>query len=352
MATLEKRLSDEGEITYRVKVRIKGHPPQTATFKRRTDAKQWAQKIESDIRRGRHFDDVMAKKYTLAEAIDKYNDEVLSLKPNSTKNQKHYLKWWKKSIGSYRLVDINAALIAESRQILLNEPNQFGKTKSVSTANRYCTALGHLLNVAIKEWEWIQYNPFNRIKKFKEPRGRVRFLSELERKRLLEACKESNNPYLYIIVVLALSTGARKMELLTLTWADIDLTRQSIILHETKNDERRVLPLKSYALELIKKLSSNSSPDSDYIFPAKGKNQPIDIRTAWENALIKAGIKDFRFHDLRHSTASYLAMNGANLAEIAGVLGHKTLQMVKRYSHLSEPHTASVVERMNNKIFG
>lgn len=170
--------------------------------------------------------------------------------------------------------------------------------------------------------------------------------------QLLEACKESNNSYLYTIVVLALSTGGRKMELLNLTWSDVDFSRGVITLHETKNEERRLLPLKGYALELIQGLAQASSPDYDYIFPAKDKNQPIDIRTAWENALLKAGIKDFRFHALRHSTASYLAMNGANLAEIAEVLGHKTLQMVKRYAHLSEVHTASVVEKMNNKIFG
>ena len=100
----------------------------------------------------------------------------------------------------------------------------------------------------------------------------------------------------------------------------------------------------------------------DYVFPsqkpAKDKTsgkliyQPIDIRTAWENALKNAEIEDFRFHDLRHSAASYLAMNGASLAEIAEVLGHKTLQMVKRYAHLSEAHTSTVVASMNEKIFG
>ena len=89
------------------------------------------------------------------------------------------------------------------------------------------------------------------------------------------------------------------------------------------------------------------------VFPSAIKPQkPIEIRKSWLNALEKAGIEDFRFHDLRHSTASYLAMNGATLAEIAEVLGHKTLAMVKRYSHLSEAHTAGVLERMNQKFLG
>jgi len=103
---------------------------------------------------------------------------------------------------------------------------------------------------------------------------------------------------------------------------------------------------------LMKEHFKNRNENTNCVFPAKNLIDPIDIRTPFETALIKAEIKDFRWHDLRHSCASYLAMNGATLAEIAGVLGHKTLSMVKRYSHISEAHTTKVVERMNNKIFG
>jgi integrase len=88
------------------------------------------------------------------------------------------------------------------------------------------------------------------------------------------------------------------------------------------------------------------------VFPSKNFKDPIDIRTPWETAIKRAKVSDFRFHDLRHSAASYLAMNGASLAEIAEILGHKTLQMVKRYSHLSESHTSKVVAAMNEKLFG
>ena len=89
------------------------------------------------------------------------------------------------------------------------------------------------------------------------------------------------------------------------------------------------------------------------MFPSPNNpKQPISMRTSWNTAVRKAKIKDFRFHDLRHSTASYLAMNGASLLEIADILGHKTLQRVKRYGHLSEDHKADVLERMNKKVFG
>ena len=197
-------------------------------------------------------------------------------------------------------------------------------------------------------------SPMRKVTKPREPRGRVRFLSDEERIRLLESCKESSSPYLYPVVVLALSTGMRSGEIMGLTWDNVDLNRGRAILHETKNGERRAVALKGHALELLKELGKVRRIDSNLLFPAKETKttKPIDLRKPWEAAVQKTELHDFRFHDLRHSAASYLAMNGASLAEIAEVLGHKTLQMVKRYAHLSEGHTARVVESMNQKIFG
>jgi len=221
---------------------------------------------------------------------------------------------------------------------------------------RYLAALSHAFTIAIKERGWLESNPTLRITKPKEPRGRVRFLSDEERTRLLAAAKESSNGYLYLVIVLCLSTGGRKMEILGLQWKDVDLEKGVITLHETKNNERRVLPIAGLALELLKQHAANADRSigtERLVFPSiLHPTQPMDVRTPFATALKKAEVKDFRFHDLRHSAASYLAMNGASLAEIAEVLGHKTLQMVKRYAHLSEAHTARVVAKMNEKIFG
>lgn len=189
-----------------------------------------------------------------------------------------------------------------------------------------------------------------KVTKPKLPRGRVRFLSDEERSALLSACKESTNPFLYIVVVLALSTGMRQGEIMKLRWEDIDLFRGRIILHETKNGERRVVPLKGLALKLLQELTKMQSRDFGFLFPSQKdqksqKPKPIDLRFPWEVALKATGITNFRFHDLRHSTASYLAMDGASLAEIAEVLGHKTLAMVKRYAHLSEAHTSALSKK-------
>lgn len=368
MAYIETRKNAEGETTYRVQVALKGYPRQNATFKRLTDAKKWAQHTEAAIREGRHFKTAEAKRHTLAETLDRYEREYIkpkeiqkaekkngendAKKNRSIVNVRHYFNWWRSRLGAYVLADITASTISEARSSLLGQENKYGRAIGATTANRYVTALSHVFTIAVREWEWTEVNPVSKITKYSEPRGRVRFLSDEERGRLLDACQVSDNPHLHKIVVLALSTGARKMEILGLKWKDVDLKRGMITLHETKNDERRSLPLQGYALELLKEHSKVRSLHCAYVFPSEKACQPIDIRTAWENALLNAKIEDFRFHDLRHSAASYLAMNGASLAEIAEVLGHKTLQMVKRYAHLSEAHTKEVVAAMNAKIFG
>lgn len=354
VANIEKRITKDNQITYRVKVRLKGCPAQSATFERLTDARIWAQQTEAAIREGRYFKTNEARKHTLGEAIDRYLQYVMPKKPKSVRSQTTQINWWKQFLGEYSLADVTPALIAQYRDKLAEGDLVAGKKieRSAATVNRYLAILSHVYTVAINEWQWVQDNPLRKISKLKEPRGRVRFLSDGERAKLLDECQKSVSPYLYLIVVLALSTGARKMELLTLKWNDVDLQRGLMVLHETKNDYRRSLVLAGHALALMKEHSKIRRLDTDLVFPGIKGDKPFDITSAWEWALKRAEINDFRFHDLRHCASSYLAMNGASLAEIAEVLGHKTLQMVKRYSHLSEAHTSKVVASMNEKIFG
>jgi len=353
MANFEERKNREGKIVYRVRVRLKGHPVETATFARKTDAKKWAASTEAAIREGRHFKTSASKRHTLGEMVDRYRDSVLPLKSDSMqRDQWSQLEWWKDQIGDRLLADVTPELVGECRDKLLKEKGSRCKKRSPATVVRFLAALSHVFSVAVKEWSWLDDTPMRKVTKPKEPRGRVRFLDDDERGRLLTACQKSENQYLYPIVVLALSTGARKMEILNLEWGDIDLQRKMAVLHETKNNERRALPLAGRSLELISALGKTRRIDTKLSFPSVDGKKPIDIRQPWEQAIKKSKLQNFRFHDLRHSAASYLAMSGASLAELAAVLGHKTLQMVKRYSHISEPHTAGVVSKMNKKIFG
>jgi integrase len=347
MARIQKRKDKDGKVKFQVTVRLKGIPTQTATFARLTDARRWEQQTEAAIHEGRHFKTVEAKKHTLGEMIDRYIE--LFNPPNDKKAQ---LVWWKERLGCYLLSDITPAMVASGRDELLKGLTWKGTQRSPSTVVRYIAALGRVFTVGIKEFGWVEYSPVSRITKPREPAGRVRFLSDDERERLLIACKESYSPYLYIVVVLAISTGMRQSEIMNLTWQQIDFKRKQIILEKTKNKTYRTVPLASLALDLLQKHLQKYQLGNSLLFPGKIHGKPLDLRKAWVAALKEANIKDFRFHDLRHSAASYLAMSGSSLAEIAVVLGHKRLEVTKRYSHLTQKHISTVVERMNEVIFG
>jgi integrase len=352
MATIETRLAEDGTKTFRVKVRIKGQRPQQASFARLTDAKRWAQSTEAAMREGRYFKVQEARRKTLTDLIDRYIRDVLPQRPKNASNTSRHLLWWKSQLGYRLLADIQPTHIAEFRDQLLSTPTDRGGRRANATVQRYLAAISHAYNIAIKDWGWVDENPVAKISKPRAARGRERFLSDEERDRLLSACKASRSQFLYTVVVLAISTGMRRGEIMGLRWKQVDLPNSCLRLSETKNDTSRSIPLASLALSLMTQLSKVRRIDSELVFYGKDKTQPIDLKKPWETALRKAGIDDFRFHDLRHTAASYLAMDGATTMEIAAVLGHKTLQMVKRYSHLASSHTAHVVTSMNDKIFG
>jgi len=355
MPSVQRRVSKNGKVSYRALVRLKGHKPMTATFIKRADAVSWGQVTEAKIRQSKYFPDrlIESDKYTLGDLLNRYLLEVLPNK--SAKGQLGQLEWWKAQLGGYKLQDITPSMIAKLRDKLIKEQSdRTGRSRASATVNRYLALLSHACTVAIKEWQWMAVNPVTHISKPREAQGRIRFLSDDERGRLLAVCNSSESVHLFTIVTLALSTGRRKGEILGLKWENIDLQKRRITLFRTKNNEVRVVPLVGKAYEQIRDLYLKCEPESQdlaFISP-NNPTQSISIRTAWETALKRAKIEKFRFHDLRHSTASYLAMNGASLLEISEILGHKTLQMVKRYSHLSEDHKAVVLEKMNEKVFG
>ncbi|AUM12469.1 tyrosine-type recombinase/integrase [Ketobacter alkanivorans] len=345
MATIRERKTSKGETRYQAIVRLKGFPPQTATFNRKTDAKRWVTNTEAAIREGRHFKTTESKKHTLSDLIERYIKYVLPTKPKSQLKQAAQLRWWQSEIGYLTLSEVTPARLGEAR-------DKLQRGRQPATVVRYMAALSHAFTIASNEWGWLEDNPLRKVRKPVEPRGRVRFLDEEERSRLLTACKQSDCESLYPVVVLALSTGMRQGEILSLEWPHVDLVRGYIYLSDTKNGERRTVPLVSHAKELVLNLSKIRRVDTKLLFPSTVKPQsPVAIRRPWGEALKAADIHDFRFHDLRHTAASYLAMNGASLAEIAEILGHKTLQMVKRYAHLSEQHTSRVLESMNRSMF-
>jgi integrase len=186
MATFEKRTTRDRKTVWRVKVRRKGASPQTATFSQLSEAKKWAHITEGAVLEGRHFTTTEAKRHTLADLIDPYMRDVLPHKrPSTAYMQAQQLHWWKNHLGHYQLADITSARIVEYRDKLTHG-------HSNATVVRYLAALSHVCTVAVQDWEWLDNNPVRKVRKPREPRGRIRFLSADERQRLLDTCKASS----------------------------------------------------------------------------------------------------------------------------------------------------------------
>lgn len=351
MTRVFKRVGRSGKVTWQAKVRLSGTDQRSKTFRRKTDAEEWADRTWLSLKDGKLAPERETRQKTLGDAIARYR---LSIIPRYSKREQVQregkLAWWEQRLGDRRLASLKASDISECREQLEREGRR-EKPCSPATQARYLAALKHVLSVASREWEWIESNAAARVRPPREPRGRVRFLSTEEREALLKACQESEDPRLYPLVVVALGTGARQGELLRLRWPDVNLANGTAILHETKNGERRTLSLAGKPLDVLRERSTLRRIGTDLVF-ASSRGAASFPQESWHAALEAAKIEDFRFHDLRHAHASYLAMSGASLAELAEALGHKTLAMVKRYAHLSQPHTAAVVARMVEDYLG
>lgn len=366
MATVQKRKNEDGTTSYRVMVRLKGHPTATATFSRLTDAREWGTKTESDMKAGRYFG--AAKLKTLNDLCDKYIPAA-KLRLKSWAEIERQLKWWQAKAGSEMLAHITPARIAEWRDELAAMPKQRGGGKrSAADVNRTIAALSGAMTHAVKELGWIERNPCERVTKPKEAGGRVRFLSDEELPRLLDAVRASSHPDLLPAVLLALTTGARKGEILGLRWSQIDFKRRAITLHqgETKNNAGRALPLSGEIVDLLQLRNKVRSLNDDRVFPPPEGCKEMELREPWKAALVLAGIdvrqatrsgrtrqdapqvmtSDFRWHDLRHTAASYLTMAGVSAIEVARVLGHKTLAMSLRYSHLAPDRVTELGDKL------
>jgi len=343
----------DGSVSFHAEIRRKNAKPLRRSFTTRTEAKNWVRKEESAILDGKHVPDNKARKYKLSDLIDQYINLHLNKFPDRLRDQTSHLDWWREHYGNRALIEITPRLLVEARETLLNGITNRKKKRSHSTVNRYFSTLGRAFSLAFQEWQWINDNPFRRVSKLKESRGRDRFLSREELHLFLECCKQSKNPHLYGMALIAALMGLRFGEIVDLCWKHIDFENGFVTLEMTKNGSSRFIPLPDQVTAYLKE-SAHSKLSENFLFPSKNseKRYPYSlIRKAFHKAVQEANLKDFTFHDLRHTAASHMAMNGATQGELMEILGHFSPVMTRRYSHFSKEHIARIVQKTSNNLF-
>ena len=332
MSSIQKITNLKG-VSYRVYIRSKGIKSITKTFPSKGLASQFVLKIEGDRQLQLAFGGKSSK-----TTFDELSVDYLlkGFKGKSLVDQKSRLNYWIQLLGSKQLLYV-------TKSDIVNGLHNLPDTLTNATINRYKAAISVVFTYACREYD-LPENPVSRIPSLPENNERIRFLSEAERTRLFSSCRASQWDKLYLLVLLAITTGARKGELTKLRWNDIDFDRRTAYVATTKNGQPKVLPLTD---SVIRELQQFDTKDNSLIFASKIKEEVAYCFTKpWKKALEDAEIKDFRFHDLRHSCASYLAQSGASLLEIADVLGHKQISVTKRYAHLCIGHKSSLINRV------
>lgn len=357
MATYKEILGKNGK-KIQVTIRVKGYKPLYKTFEKKTEAKNWATEVELQMRKGvwnkANYEKNVSPIVTVLDLIDDFEKNVAPKRYSKSYQYKVMYDWWRNKIGHLNLCDLNPNILTQCKNILSGEaPNKNYKdheTKSNSTVRKYMFALSAILRYGMRELQIIDTNPMSCVDKPRKNKGVVRFLSNDERKCLLAACKE-NSDVLHLFVILAAFSGGRYSELLHLTVENIDFVNEMVYYVATKNGESRGVPIYHKLADMLREYLDKNNITSGYVFINKKTGKLYFLKGYFEKVIKSTGINDFRFHDLRHTYASYLAQNGAELLEIAQLMGHKNLQQVQIYAHLTQKHTAKVVRKMSANMW-
>lgn len=320
MASFRKRSNG-----WQVRIRRRGYSDITKTFSTRSDAIVWARQVESDIDKGSFVSMVEAENTTLSELLTRYLNEI-------TPNKKHFkieacrIKAWLKNSLSQRYLSTLRTI-----DFALWRDERLKQGKSSNTIKLELAIISHLYTVARAEWGFESLeNPIRFLRMPKLPNGRTRRVANEEIELLI---KHSGSKELPSILKLAVETGMRRGEIVSISWKSIDFTKRTIHLEETKNGESRIVPLSSEAINILRS------------FPRRFDDRVFDMTAhavtyAFIRACKRAGISDLHFHDLRHEAVTRMFEKGLNVMEVGSVSGHKTLQMLKRYTHLKAEELA------------
>jgi integrase len=333
MPTIRKK----GEGQWHVQIRKRGYPAQTKTFTKEVDARRWATIIESEMERGVFVSRTEAEGTLVRQVLKRYEQEVLPTKRGQMQD-KSRIKLLIEEFGEYRMASLTSTQIAKYRDERL-------KVVAPQTVIHEINMLNRVLKAATLDWGIALPGglPTAQIRKPTKPRGRDRRVTAEEISKILDVTESAE---LRTIVTLAVETGMRRGELASLLWDNVNLKKQTAHLPKTKTDVPRTIPLSKTAVKALKTFGVKKE---GRVFALQGES----MSQAFERACAphRANIEDLRFHDFRHEATSRLFEKGLNVMEVAAITGHKTLDMLKRYTHLRAEDLAKKRKRKASTVW-
>lgn len=332
---VERGIYRRGEYSFQVKMMVGGHTI-TETFdsvedaRAYRDSKRVAKSLDPDFKRvlESKINKRDAASFTLEHALSRYEKEVTPLKKGAYPEQCRIAKLKRYSIAKASFYKINADDVSKFLKSLITDG------LSENSCRKYLALISHCYNVAIKRWRLNVTNPIKLIELPSNGKPRKRRFEADEETMLYRELGKARNPFMLPIVKLAVETAMRQGELLSLQWKDVHFEEDgsgTAELHDTKNGENRIVPLSTRAVAILRSLPrSKDKTEKAIVFPIAKEA----LRAAWEAARERADIKNLRFHDLRHEATSRLFELGLDKIEAAAITGHKTLQVLKDYTHL------------------
>src|SRR5471032_393786 len=321
--------------TYKALVRMKGWPTTSKTFRLKRDALDWARRTEDEMVRGVFISRSGSERMTAQEALHRYLAEVTpTKKPTTQRSERITAQHLIGFLGKYSMAALSSELVASYRD------HRIAGGKSNNTVRIELALLSNLFTIAIQEWGLgLTHNPVASIRKPSPGQGRDRRLGQDEEQRLLDAVDRHSNPMLGWIVRIAIETSMRQSEILNLRLPNVDMQNRVIRLKDTKNNSARTVPLSPAATEAFKQALANPirPKETDLVFfgePGKdGERRPYQFVKIWDGIKREVGIANLHFHDLRHEAVSRLVEAGFTDQEAAAISGHKSMQMLRRYTH-------------------
>jgi len=350
MATFDKVSRKKG-TGWRARVRVGTHPPSQKTFDKKGDAKTWATQQEYKIKMNKILPELESKKHTVNDLCKRYLEKILVTDKDQHDRKKGHLSHFRRGFGFKTLADLNKSDISNLVEELGKEITCRKTVRKQSTVARYVSTLNHCFEYGVNDLEWIPSNIVKKVSKPKESPPSTRYLEPDEFTKLLSQINITSPRLSRLFLVLAFS-GMRVGEALSIKAKDFSVEDNCVIIRKTKNKEIRRVSIFGAGFESLSDLiEKNKSRGRDWQpFGGNSSKNYQSFRRLLIKSMDACKVKGFGFHGLRHTVASYLAMSGSQLQDIAEILGHKSIKMAARYSHLMEKHTKNKMQKLSESV--